>query len=466
MNSHGHSSKDGLTLTLQKKAHDITQPLQSTISGITPAYNIAPAALSAAAAAEEQVVEDRFMPLHRLFFTFFSIGCRAFGGPVASITMISDEVVTKRRWVTPAKFKRIMAVYQIVPGPEATELCCHFGYLSRGPIGCVIAGLGFTLPGFVLMTLLAYIYVHYGVQNANFQASFQAIRPAVAAMIVRAVHKLGWTVISNVETNEIDVCLAAIAFFTAFSVVINMNFFLPLFLGGILYTLAHHRMYKCMAAVFVVFWCAYGIIMVYVGIPNSSAGTGVVRHVDALHLWLLGLLGGAMTFGGAYTAIPFMQTEATVLASWMTKQQFLDGIALGTCIPTPLVMFSAFVGFIGGKQLHLGYEDLSGEFLGAVVTAVGMFTPAFTFCLFGHHLLERLVNIQAIQVFLYGMTAAVAGLVATTAMQMTQTSCTSPLAAIIFLCVLFVLFHANHKLLNPAMVCSSALIGQFFFPPN
>jgi chromate transport protein ChrA len=77
---------------------------------------------------------------------------------------------------------------------------------------------------------------------------------------------------------------------------------------------------------------------------------------------------GLVTFGGAYTAIPLMQTEVTVLANWMTKQQFLDGLALSSIIPAPLVIFSTFVGFVGGGTMGWGY---GGELLGGTMTTIG-----------------------------------------------------------------------------------------------
>jgi hypothetical protein len=50
-------------------------------------------------------------------------------------------------------------------------------------------------------------------------------------------------------------------------------------------------------------------------------------------LFLLGLLAGLLTFGGAYTAIPFVQQDAVIRGQWLTSIQFLDGIAIATILP-------------------------------------------------------------------------------------------------------------------------------------
>src|SRR5687768_5831923 len=90
----------------------------------------------------------------RIFKRFLRFGFMAWGGPVAQIAMIRQELVEEEKWVSREHFNKILAVYQILPGPEAHELCVHFGMLAGGRVGGVLAGLGFMIPGFLLMLLL------------------------------------------------------------------------------------------------------------------------------------------------------------------------------------------------------------------------------------------------------------------------------------------------------------------------
>jgi putative chromate ion transporter len=126
-----------------------------------------------------------------------------------------------------------------------------------------------------------------------------------------------------------------------------------------------------------------------------------------------------LTFGGAYTAIPFIQAEVTVRATWMTQTQFLDGLALSSILPAPLVIFSTFVGYYGGSQLNAG---IGGEFGGGILTTIGMFLPAFSFTLIGHEFFEQMVHNKVASAFLDGVTGAVIGLVAVTAFDLTRSS--------------------------------------------
>lgn len=125
------------------------------------------------------------MSLFRLFgYSFYNFGMFAWGGPVAQIALLKEQDRRKKKkWISVARFQRVFAVYQILPGPEAAELCMFFGCLSAGRLGGLVAGLGFILPGFMLMLLASYLYNLAGLENKYFNASFRALQPIVAAMV-------------------------------------------------------------------------------------------------------------------------------------------------------------------------------------------------------------------------------------------------------------------------------------------
>ena len=130
------------------------------------------------------------LPFYEIFGIFLWFGARAFGGPVAQIAMMKTELVDEKKWISKELFNKVYAVYQVLPGPEATELACYFGYLSGGRFGAFLGGLGFLLPGFLLMFFWSYIYVNFGTDSPIVQASFHALRITVAALIFKGVHKL------------------------------------------------------------------------------------------------------------------------------------------------------------------------------------------------------------------------------------------------------------------------------------
>ena len=127
----------------------------------------------------------------QIFFRFLKFGFLAWGGPVAQLAMIRQELVEEEKWISREKFNRALAVYQVLPGPEAHEMCVYFGMMAGGRTGGFLAGLGFMLPGFLLMLLLTWIYVQFGVKSPLIQSLFVGLQVAVVALIVRAIHRLG-----------------------------------------------------------------------------------------------------------------------------------------------------------------------------------------------------------------------------------------------------------------------------------
>src|SRR5512134_2796288 len=171
----------------------------------------------------------------RLFLRFLRFGLLAWGGPVAQIAMIRQELVEEDKWISPEKFNRVLSVYQALPGPEAHELCVYFGLIAGGRLGALLAGLGFMLPGFLLMLLLSWFYVTYGISSPLFQSVFIGMQPAVAALIVRAVHRIGGHALHK------NPWLWGIAFLAALAQLLDVSFVATLILAGLIYALAQRK---------------------------------------------------------------------------------------------------------------------------------------------------------------------------------------------------------------------------------
>ena len=78
----------------------------------------------------------------QLFARFLKFGLLAWGGPVAQIGMLRRELVDEERWISSRRFNKLLAVMQVLPGPEAHEICVHLGIRAKGRLGGVLAGLG------------------------------------------------------------------------------------------------------------------------------------------------------------------------------------------------------------------------------------------------------------------------------------------------------------------------------------
>jgi chromate transporter len=380
------------------------------------------------------------LTLPQLFLKFLRFGTLAFGGPVAQIAMLRQALVEEERWVAPAKFNRLLAVLQVLPGPEAHELCVHLGMIARGRIGGLLAGLGFMLPGLVLMLVAGWAYVTWIAGHAGSSGALLGVQVAVLAIIFRAVVRIGQHIME-------DWLLGAIAAASLAATLAGVPFWLPLAAGGLAYALIH-RPFLTAAVIALAALAA-------VGVHLASVPASVVHATDSAQatlgaLFLAGLKGGLLTFGGAYTAISYVRAD-TVGRGWIGDATFLDGVALAGVLPAPLVIFATFAGYVAGG---LG---------GALAITAGMFLPAFAFSLVLFDRLEAVVENPAAHRLLAGVAAAVVGIIAATFLQLclaTAPRISPPWVGIaLFGAGLAVAWRVKGAWVTPSIVAGGAAVG-------
>ena len=93
---------------------------------------------------------------------FLKLGTVAFGGPAAHRTMMRNEVVARRKWLTDQHFLDLMGATNLIPGPNSTEMAIHLGYVRAGWRGLAVAGTLFILPAMLIVMALAWAYVQFG----------------------------------------------------------------------------------------------------------------------------------------------------------------------------------------------------------------------------------------------------------------------------------------------------------------
>jgi chromate transporter len=391
-------------------------------------------------------------PLAAIVWRFLRFGLLAWGGPVAQIAMIKRELVEEHRWVSPTRFNRLLAIYQVLPGPEAHELCVHFGMMKGNRLGGMLAGLAFMLPGLLLILAIASLYQSLDLTQAGIAAGFAGIQIGVIALIVRAVHRIADHALA-------DRWLWAIAVASAASAAIGVSFWATLPAAGLIYAAVQARLNSVAAivlaiAVALAFWSRGIPTLIGSAAPAGSPVVVPAGSIAALALFLSGLKAGLLTFGGAYTAIPFVRGDA-VGRGWVTEGQFLDGLALSGIIPAPLIIFATFVGY------------LAGGLTGALAMTAGIFLPAFAFALLFYDRLERVIENEGLHRFLEGVAAGVIGLIAVTAVQLALGVSRSVPSIImgtaIFAAGLALLYLWRSKLAVPAVVLGSAVAGVLAF---
>lgn len=363
-----------------------------------------------------------------IFRRFLRFGALAWGGPAAQIAMIKRECVDELGWVTDATFKKTLAVYQILPGPEAHELCVYFGRHRGGRVGGLAAGLGFMLPGFVLMLALSILYVEADLAS-HLDTLFYGLSAAVGAIVARALVRLSGNFITDVPL----ALIAAAAF--AVTLAFDANFVLVLIAAGLLYEL----------------WVNSGRWMHQPSSFSPAAAVlllaGAVSASLTVTIFWEGLKAGLLTFGGAFTVIPFLQESSVNVHGWLTDEQFVDGLAMSGVLPAPLIIFSTFVGYVAGG---LG---------GALAMTLGIFIPAFCFPIFLHRQLVAIAENARLHPFLLGVAAAVIGLIAAVTIEILRTSVTDVWTAVLAIGAFAALNRWHGKMTVLYVVLGCGLLG-------
>jgi chromate transporter len=145
-----------------------------------------------------------------LFVTFFKMGILTFGGGYAMIPVVERELINKKGWVNMDEVMDYYTVAQITPGIIAVNLSTFVGCKREGPLGGVLATLGFVLPGVSLITAIAVFLANF----ADFPVvkhAFTGIRVAVCALILDTVIKLVKGVFKNKKTIAIYIITFALS---------------------------------------------------------------------------------------------------------------------------------------------------------------------------------------------------------------------------------------------------------------
>lgn len=368
------------------------------------------------------------------FAFWLKLGLISFGGPAGQISIMHQELVENRRWISERRFLHALNYCMVLPGPEAQQLATYIGWLMHRTWGGIVAGTLFVLPSLLILIALSWVYIAFG-EMPLVAGLFYGIKPAVTAVVVQAAHRIGSRALKN---NWLWGIAAAsfIAIFAAnvpFPVIVAAAALIG-YVGGRLVPDkfktggGHGKADK-----------SYGPAMIDNDTPTpeharfSWTRLLQVAVVGGL-LWLLpmGLLtlfcgwghtltqmgwfftkAALLTFGGAYAVLPYVYQGAVGHYGWLTPTQMIDGLALGETTPGPLIMVVAFVGFIGGYLKAIFGPDalfLAGVVAASVVTWF-TFLPSFLFILVGGPLVESTHNDLKFTAPLTAITAAVVGVI-------------------------------------------------------
>lgn len=368
------------------------------------------------------------------FRFWLKLGFISFGGPAGQISIMHQELVERRRWLSEARFLHALNYCMVLPGPEAQQLATYIGWLMHRTWGGIVAGVLFVLPSLFILIALSWIYIAYG--DLNWVAGlFYGIKPAVTAIVLQAAYRIG----SRALKNNLMWAIAAAAFVAIFALDVPFPYiviaaaligylggrFLPQYFSG---SSGHGQTNKSFGAALIddhtptpehaIFrWSRLSIILIagilFWTIPLAALWIYFGwEHTLTQMAWFFTKT-ALLTFGGAYAVLPYVYQGSVEHYGWLTPTQMIDGLALGETTPGPLIMVVAFVAFVGGYVKAVFGPDMLFVAGAVAATIVTWFTflPSFIFIFAGAPFIETTHNDLKFTAPLTAITAAVVGVI-------------------------------------------------------
>lgn len=356
---------------------------------------------------------ERLGELARLFGKLGMIG---FGGPQAHIAMANDEAVARRQWLSQEQFTDGLAICEMLPGPASTQMGIYIGYVRAGQIGALVAGLAFIAPAFLIVVALSWAYFRYQTLP-QLEALFFGVSPVMIAIILGFCWKLGKKAIRD----AVGLLIALVIFGLTLAQVNTLLLFLGAGLCGVwLYGPKRPPLPpSILSGAFLPLVATSWVATVSVDVLALSSFWGSERIAEyAWPLLSFFLKTGTFIFGGGLVIVPLLEIEVVEKLHWLTRTEFLNGIAIGQLSPGPVVLTAAFVGY-----------KVAGV-LGALVASVGIFTPSFLFIMAGAPVLMQLRQNPWVKGFLSGVKPAVLGAIAAAVIPLGGAAFGQPTAAL------------------------------------
>lgn len=328
-------------------------------------------------------------PLSELARLFSKLGLFAFGGPAAHIALLEDEVVVRRKWLSPQRFLDLVGATNLIPGPNSTEMMMHIGYERAGWRGLITAGAAFIMPAAICTGLAAWFYVQYGDIPAV-EPFVAGIRPAVLVIIGLALWRLGRKAIPGWRTGVVAALVAS-------GVLAGFGEIQCLLVGGVagMLWLRFHRDSSDTAER----WFP----LLFLGKPAvavSLTGSGAAAAVSTWKVGWFFLKVGAVLYGSGHVLIAFLEGGLVQDLGWISQEQLLDAVAIGQVTPGPILSTATFIGYL--------VDGLPG----AMVATIGIFLPAFVLVGVLNPFIPRLRSSQWLSSFLDAVNASAVALMA------------------------------------------------------
>ncbi len=322
-----------------------------------------------------------------VWLRFLALGCVSFGGPAAHIGYFQKTFVEKLGWIELDAYARLISLSQFLPGPGSSQIGFAIGLQRAGLAGAVAAFIGFTLPSFVLMYLLAI----YSAEQTNELLTGVVHGLKMLAVVVVADATLTLFRAFCKETLAVAITtMTAVMLLAVPGIWTQMGVLLVAGIIGVFFhqsTNTNITISGKVRSVPLIFF-----IVLFLGLPLFTMLSDWAQLIHAFYQ------SGSLVFGGGHVVLPLLQQT---VGESISTDRFLLGYAAAQAVPGPMFSLATF----------LGAELAPGQpLLGALLATLAIFLPGFLLVLGLQDAWEGLAQRRKIAGAVWGINAAVVGL--------------------------------------------------------
>jgi chromate transporter len=327
----------------------------------------------------------------QIFIRFLTLGLISFGGPAAHIGYFRQLFVQELNWLDDKRYASFVALSQFMPGPGSSQVGFAIGYHRGGLLGALTAFVGFTLPSFVLMFLLALTSAHW-LENIHVAGAIHGLKLLALVVVAHATLGMFQQFCQRKTAQLIMLATAAVILLFPAMVTQLVVLLMAAMLGTVLLTRGIDTQVDQSPIALNYSW----LLLFIIGLLSSFY---FINHHDTLaQVFAQFYQVGSLVFGGGHVVLPLLQANVGELVS---ADRFLTGYALAQAIPGPMFTLATFL----GADIWL-----ESPILGALVATSAIFIPGFLLMLVGLKSWHAISERPAIAGAIAGVNAAVVGL--------------------------------------------------------
>ncbi|MCC7095826.1 MAG: chromate transporter [Thermomonas sp.] len=384
-----------------------------------------------------QPLDPPHYKLRELAGYFLKLGTVGFGGPVALVGYMHRDLVEQRRWISESDYKEGLALSQIAPGPLAAQLAIYLGYVHYRILGATLVGLAFVLPSFLMVLALGWAYTHFG-GLPWMQAVFYGVGAAVIGIIAISAQKL---TIKNIRKDGL--LWGIFTVLAAVTIITETEMALLFIAAGLLVLLLRGRLGNRTSR-------PLSLFLAPIALPQVALAAAGESHV-LIQIAYFFTKAGAFVFGSGLAIVPFLYGGVVTEYRWLSEQQFVDAVAVAMITPGPVVITTAFIGY------------LVAGVPGACVAAIATFLPCYLLTILPAPYFKKYGKHPALKAFVDGITAAAIGAIAGSVVILAQRAVVDVFTALLALGAGFALWRFK-SVKEPVVVLAAALLGSWVHP--